>query len=67
MKTFESIEDLFQLKILNGKEVYACKVCDQGFDKEDKITNNIVENHKEIMIEISKDMEKKEHKSYSWS
>ena len=55
----EGIEDMFQLEILDGEQVYACNVCDQGFDIEDEIKKHIVDNHKEIMIEISKYMDNK--------
>ena len=57
LEGMESIEDLFQLEVLDGEEIYACNVCDQGFDNEDKTKNHIADNHKEIMIEISKFMD----------
>ena len=28
----EHIEDYFQLEVLYGEQVYACNVCDNGFD-----------------------------------
>ena len=56
----ESIEDLFQLEFLDGDQMYACNVCDQGFDIENEIKKHIIDNHKEIIIEISKYMENKE-------
>ena len=37
----EGIEDMFQLEILDGEQVYACNFCDQGFDTEDEIRNHI--------------------------
>ena len=33
----DSIEDLFQLEVLDCDKIYACSVCDQGFDIENKI------------------------------
>ena len=59
LEGIESIEDLFQLEVVDGDELYACNVCDQGFDIEDEIKKHIVDNHKEIMIEISKYMDNK--------
>ena len=56
----EGIEDLFQMEILDGEEIYACNVCDQGFDREDEIKKHVLDDHKEIVIEISKDSESKE-------
>ena len=56
----ESIEDLFQLEFLDGDQMYACNVCDQRFDIENEIKKHIIDNHKEIIIEISKNMENKE-------
>ena len=47
---------MFQLEVLDGEQVYACNVCDNGFESEDKIIKHIKEDHKEIMVEISKNM-----------
>ena len=51
---------MIQLEVLDGEQIYACTVCDQGFDRKDKITKHIVEDHKEIITEISKNIENKE-------
>ena len=45
----ESIENLFQLEFLDGDQIYACNVCDQGFDIENEIKKHIIDNHKEII------------------
>ena len=58
LEGIESNEDLFQLEVLDGDQIYACNVCDQGFDIENEIKKHIIDNHKEIIIEISKYMEK---------
>ena len=63
LEGIEGIDDLFQLEVLHGAQIYACNVCDQGFDKEDEITKHIKEDHTDIMIKISEDMENKEDKS----
>ena len=54
----EGIEDLFQLEVLDGEDIYACNVCDQGFDRENKIKKHILEYHEELVLEIEKDKEK---------
>jgi hypothetical protein len=51
---------MFQLEIFDGEQVYACNVCDQGFDTEGEIRDHILEDHKDIVIQISNDMENKE-------
>ena len=50
---------MFQLEVLDGGQIYACNVCDQGFDREEYIKRHIEEYHKGIIIKISKDMENK--------
>ena len=35
----KDIEDLFRLEVLDGEQVYACNVCDNGSDNEDKSGN----------------------------
>ena len=60
LEGIEDIEDLFQLEVLDGEQVYACNVCNHGFDMEDKIKKHIIKDHKEIVIEISKDMKNNE-------
>ena len=57
LEGFEGIEDLFQIEVLDGEEVYACNVCNEGFDREDEIMKHILDGHKEIVIELSKDSE----------
>ena len=41
----EGVQDLFQIEVLEGEEVFACNVCDEGFDKEDEVSNHITINH----------------------
>ena len=45
LEGIEGIKDLFQLELLDGEDIYACNICDQGFDREDKIKKHIVECH----------------------
>ena len=37
----EGIEDMFQIEYLEGEQVYACNICDEGFDKEAEIHDHI--------------------------
>ena len=60
LEGFEGIEDLFQIEVLDGEEIYACNVCNEGFDREDEIMKHISDDHKEIVIEISEDSDNKE-------
>ena len=53
----ENIKDLFQLEVLGGEQIYVCNVCDNGFDNEDKIKKHIMEDYKEIIVKINKDIE----------
>ena len=48
---------MFTLEVLDGEQIYDCNVCDNGFDSEDEIKKHIKEDHKEIIVEISKNME----------
>ena len=62
MEGIEDIEDLFQL---DGEQVSACNVCNNGFDMEDKIMNHIIKDHKEIISEISKDNKNNEETNFN--
>ena len=42
---------------MEGEQVYSCNICDEGFDTEEEIENDIVKYHKEIIIQISEDLE----------
>ena len=54
------IDDLFQMEIVEGEQLYACNVCDEGFEKSDQIRNHIENNHKEIILQLSKDINNEE-------
>ena len=34
--TLEGFKDMFQIEILKGEEVYACNICDEGFETDDQ-------------------------------
>ena len=51
---FEDIDDMFQLEIVEDEQVFACNICNEGFDKHDEIKKHIEENHKDIIIQIRK-------------
>ena len=46
------IDDLFQMEIVEGEQLYACNVCDEGVEKFDQIRNHIENNHKENNLTI---------------
>ena len=37
----DDIEDLFQIEIVEGEELYAYNVCNEGFEKDDEIKRHI--------------------------
>ena len=53
--------DLFQMKVLNGEQVYAHNVCNRGFDSDAKVKKHIKIDHKDILIEINKHIKENEH------
>ena len=56
----DGIDEHFQIEFLEGEQVYACNICDEGFDIEDEIKKHIAVNHKDILIEISKNIDEEE-------
>ena len=53
----EGIEDMFQLEVLEGKEIYACNICNEGFDKNDEVKNHIETAHNDILAQLRKNVE----------
>ena len=58
----EGIDDMFQIEFLEGEQVYACNICDEGFDKEAEIRDHMVKVHNDIVTQI-KDRFKEEEES----
>ena len=56
----EEIEDMFQIEYLEGEQVYACNICDEGFDKEAEVREHIGEVHHEIITQIKESLEEEE-------
>ena len=52
----ECIDDLFQMEFVEGEQVYACNVCNKGFDKSEEMKTHIEKEHKDILIQIGKDI-----------
>lgn len=52
----DGIDDLFQMEIVEGEKLYVCNVCDKGFEEDDKIRKHIQRNHKEIILQINKEI-----------
>ena len=53
----EGIDDMFQIEYLEGEQVYACNICDEGFDEESEIRGHIVEVHIDIVTQIKERLE----------
>ena len=34
---YEGIDDMFQIEIIEGEQVYACNICNEGFDQDAEI------------------------------
>ena len=62
---FEGIEDMFEIEIIDGEQVYACNICNEGFDQDAEVKKHIEEKHNEIIQQITKDLvESEEMKCY---
>ena len=40
--------DLFQLEIVSDKEVYACNLCNEGFDSKYEVKEHLKQTHEEV-------------------
>ena len=52
--------DLFQMEVLEGEEVYACNICNEGFDTIDEVKKHISSDHKETLFQIKENIEEEE-------
>ena len=62
---FEGIDDMFQIEILEGESVFACNICNEGFDQDYEIRKHIEEDHNEIVMQISKALEENEDSEFA--
>ena len=60
MEGVEGIDDMFQIEYLEGEQVYACNICDEGFEKETEIRDHIVKVHNDIVTQITDRLEEEE-------
>ena len=44
--------DMFQIEIVENETVYACNICDQGFEGSDEVKKHITEVHHDIINHI---------------
>ena len=44
--------DMFQMEILEGKEAFACNICDEGFDFIGVVNKHIADAHEDILNHI---------------
>ena len=56
----DCINDLFQMEFIEDEQVYACNVCNKGFDKNKEIKKHIEKEHKDIIVQIRKDMKEED-------
>ena len=47
-------DDMFQIEIVEGNMVYACNVCDEGYDSIEEVNNHIAHMHEDIVSHIIK-------------
>ena len=59
-KDIDGIEDLFQIEIVEGKRLYACNVCNEGFEKTNDIKKHIEKDHFQVLLQIRKEMYEEE-------
>ena len=45
----ESLDDMFQIEIVEGETIYACNICDEGLDSDDEVRKHIIANHREVI------------------
>ena len=48
------MEDLFQLESVNGEVLFACNICDEGYDTETDVMKHLNIHHTEILQKIFK-------------
>ena len=48
----QDIDDHYQIEILHGEQVYACSICNEGFDTGDEVKKHISVNHEDVLIEM---------------
>ena len=61
---FDDVEDLFQIKSVDGELLYACNVCNQSLETETEMKEHLKKkDHKEIILNISKSADKCEDES----
>ena len=53
----EVIEDMFQLEIVEDEQVFACNICNEGFDKHNEVKKHIENYHKVIIIQIRRNLD----------
>ena len=49
----QDIDDHYQIEILHGEQLYACNICNEGFDTGDEVKKHISVSHKDLLIKIS--------------
>ena len=55
--------DLFQMELLEGEEIYACSICNEGYDTIDEVKKHISSDHKETLFQIKENIEEEDTSS----
>ena len=48
------MDDMFQIELVEGNMVYACNICDEGYDSIEEVNNHIAHMHGDIVSHIIK-------------
>ena len=48
------MDDMFQIEIVEGNMVYACNICDEGYDSIEEVNNHIAHMHVDILSHIKR-------------
>ena len=49
-KGIEDIEDMFQLELVKDEQVFACNICNEGFDRHNEVKKHIEEYHRILLL-----------------
>ena len=56
---------MFQIKIIEGEQVFDCNICNEGFDQDAEIKYHIEEKHSEIIIQIAINLVESEKRKFN--
>ena len=62
---FEGIDDMSQIEISEGEQVYACIICNNRFHQDAEIKKHIEENHSDIIIQTTNNLVERKEKKFN--